>query len=577
MYRKEELPREGKTEIPREWKAKFPGEWKIKFPTLVRPDNSTLSVYNPLDYVAKTCNSKGDSMVKQKMYLKIKALKKRGYSNSRIARDLKIDRKTVRKYMKMDDTDFREYLRTQQDLEKLFFTFTPEILAVYKKNDFIRLPMASVYDYLEEKYGKLPATEKSFRNYIHYLENNSILIINENVRMYKQVPELPYGKQLQIDFGEYKCKCGLKLYIFAAVLSSSRYKYIRFQDKPFTTLALIDHLLDCFLYIEGMPEEIVIDQDSIMVVSENYGDIIFTKEFKAFIQEMNLKMYVCRKADPETKGKIENVIKFVKTNFLACRTFESLEEANERLMTWLTRRGNGKISQATKKIPAIVFEEEKKKLRPVRNSIFRKDSHIGREERLVDEKCLISVSGSHYSVPQKYRNKKVEIYRTEKELYLFDIITNAEIGCHQLSIIPGQKVIAREHYRQTEKKARELKDEVLKLFGLERWRLFMIENFKTFPRYTRDQCIQALKHFKKGADEAFLDHALKFCLASKTFSIKDLIDTYDYYKSFDEEDENVPSRSTAKCLGVSEEKKKVCVATRELSIYEDAIKQEAAV
>ncbi|GAH98183.1 unnamed protein product, partial [marine sediment metagenome] len=36
-----------------------------------------------------------------------------------------------------------------------------------------------------------------------------------------------------------------------------------------------------------------------MVVSENAGDIIYTDDFKYFIEEQKLRMYVCRAADPE--------------------------------------------------------------------------------------------------------------------------------------------------------------------------------------------------------------------------------------------------------------------------------------
>ena len=75
------------------------------------------------------------------------------------------------------------------------------------------------------------------------------------------MPELPYGKQMQIDFGLYKTRSGLHLYIFAAVLSSSRYKYIAFQAHPFTVMDLIFHLLDCFDYFGGITEQLVIDQD----------------------------------------------------------------------------------------------------------------------------------------------------------------------------------------------------------------------------------------------------------------------------------------------------------------------------
>ena len=83
-----------------------------------------------------------------------------------------------------------------------------------------------------------------------------------------------------------------------------QYKYISLQDKPFTALDLIYYLIDCFDYIGGMPQELVIDQDSIMVASENAGDIIYIEKFSSFIEDMELEIYVCRKAYPQSKGKM---------------------------------------------------------------------------------------------------------------------------------------------------------------------------------------------------------------------------------------------------------------------------------
>ncbi|MDP6736530.1 MAG: hypothetical protein QF732_08535, partial [Nitrospinaceae bacterium] len=51
---------------------------------------------------------------------------------------------------------------------------------------------------------------------------------------------------------------------------------------------------------------------------------VYTEAFAAFIEEMGLHMYVCRKADPETKGKVESTIKYVKRNFLKIRDFECI-------------------------------------------------------------------------------------------------------------------------------------------------------------------------------------------------------------------------------------------------------------
>ena len=108
---------------------------------------------------------------------------------------------------------------------------------------------------------------------------------------------------------------------------------------------------------------------------------------------MGLKIHTCRKSDPESKGKIENVIKFVKNNFLSVRDFNSIQEAQNSLGGWLVRRANGKLSQATKRIPAMDFEEEKKHLNPLKNSIFKHSSLLARDERSVNDKSFISFDG----------------------------------------------------------------------------------------------------------------------------------------------------------------------------------------
>ena len=295
-------------------------------------------------------------------------LKIQGHSRLSVSQELGIDRKTVSKYWSMSEEKYRASRRCYLYTEKSFEEYHGDVLEIYRAIEFEKLPMSSVYDYLEELYGELPATEKSLRNYIHHLHGTNQLEFSVQQRCYQQVELLPYGKQLQMDFGEYTTRSGYKLYIFGAVLSASRHKYVAFQDHPFTTVDVIDHLIACFDFLGGMPEEIVIDQDSVMVVSENHGDIIYTEQFGSFVEEMKLRMYVCRKADPESKGKIENVIKFVKYNFLASRDFTEVEQANVSVGKWLRRRANGKISQATKRIPAEMFEEEKLHLRRLLNT-----------------------------------------------------------------------------------------------------------------------------------------------------------------------------------------------------------------
>jgi hypothetical protein len=519
-------------------------------------------------------------MIREKMYEKIQTFKRLGYSRSEIASELEIDPKTAARYYAMDERDFRSYQREQMFRDKVLEEYEQDILKVYENNEFKKLNVSSVYDYLEERYGTLPGNEQTLRNYISYLIQTDTLKLDENTRTYTKVPELPYGKQMQLDFGQYRCKSRLVLYIFAALLSASRYKYVVFQDHPFKTVEVISHLLNCFDYFGGVTEEMVIDQDNLMVVSENFGDIIYTDQFKHFVEEQEIRMYVCRKADPETKGKIENLIKYVKNNFLGTRDFQSAEDANESVLSWLKRRANGKISQATKKIPALLISCERESLKPLRNSIFRKDSLIGREKRNVNEKACISVDACGYQLPCKYRNKTVEIYAAKHKLFVFDLYTQEEIVEYELSPIPGKVICKREFRREKEKTVKELKDFAADMFDEENWKRFTERNFKTFPRYVRDQCLEAKRYFlEKDIDLDILDRALLFCMENDTLSFSNLNDTYSYFKR--EHDGSKETWQEIQTM-VQEEyqgsHEPLEVNERDLSVYKELIgKEEKAV
>ena len=511
-------------------------------------------------------------MIKKKMYKRIKAYKRRGYTREEIVSELEIDPKTVTKYCRMDEKEFQSYRSEKMFRDKVLDRYEKDILEIYEKNEFAKLNMSSVYDYLEERYGELPGNEKTLRNFISYLIEIKKLTLNMNIRTYRKVPELPFGRQMQLDFGRHTCRSGLKLFIFAAVLSASRYKYKIFQDHPFKTREVIDHLLSCFDYFGGVPEELVIDQDSLMVVSENHGDIIYTDDFKYFTQEQEIKMYVCRKADPETKGKIESLIKYGKYNFFNTRDFLSLDEANKSVLKWLKRRANGKISQATKQIPAVVIEIEREALRPVRNSIFRKESLLGREDRTVNEKACIAVDTCLYQLPAKYRNKTVEVYITKHKLFVFDLYTGEEIIEYDLSLIPRKKICKREFKREKGKTVKELKEYVTDMFDGENWKKFAGKNYKAFPRYVRDQCIEAKRYFSaKDIDIVILDKALEYCLENNTPSFSNLNDTYVYFKREKDRPKDISQEIQIMAQGYHGDHEPLNINTRDLSVYKEII------
>src|SRR5699024_3947482 len=120
--------------------------------------------------------------------------------------------------------------------------------------------------------------ESTVRMYVRELRREYDIKKEQRPRSYEAVPELPMGKQMEVDFGQTEQLTPngkrVKLYVIAFVLSHSRLKYKEWLDRPFTTRDVIRTHENAFRYFEGIPAEVVYDQDALLLVSENSGDLI---------------------------------------------------------------------------------------------------------------------------------------------------------------------------------------------------------------------------------------------------------------------------------------------------------------
>jgi hypothetical protein len=146
-------------------------------------------------------------------------------------------------------------------------------------------------------------------------------------------------------------------------MSHSRKKFVNFQDHPYTAQDFIEAHDLAFRYFGGRTLEIVYDQDRVMMVAENAGDLIFTGTFESYYKYAGFSIFLCKGNDPESKGKIESAVKYVKRNFLACRIYIGISTLNSDGLSWLERTANAKIHETTKMIPNVVFAEEIKYLK----------------------------------------------------------------------------------------------------------------------------------------------------------------------------------------------------------------------
>src|SRR6195952_996439 len=311
-------------------------------------------------------------LTKLMMYHEIHRMSREGLTVSQICRTVLLNWRTVKNYLSMSERDFDVFVERQSDRKKELLPYETFIKSRLEK--YPDTSSAQMHDWLKEQFHDLPlVSAKTVFNYVIWIRQHYRIPKTNIIRDYEVVEELPYAKQAQADFGEYNLRDNegkrIKVFFFTIVLSRSRYKYIWFVDKYFTSELAIDAHEKAFAFFGGIPDEIVYDQDKVFLVSENKGDLILTEGFRAYTRERPFRLHFCRKSDPESKGKIENVVKYTKQNFLYNRPFCDIDTLNQEAVAWLYRTANQMPHNGTKKEPYAQWNIERPFLQPYTASI----------------------------------------------------------------------------------------------------------------------------------------------------------------------------------------------------------------
>jgi transposase len=428
------------------------------------------------------------------IYKEIHRLRNEGFSNSAIARKLNISRNRVIEYGKMTPDEFYSFVSTLQNRSKKLDPFRDNILEWLKEHP--DLSGAQIHDWLQEKLSVNSVTEGTVRNYVNELREAYHIPKVLTEREFGTVPELPMGKQIQVDFGQQRVPTTdgkyKRLYFIGFVLAHSRYKYVEWLDRPFRAADLIRTHENAFRYFEGMSEEIVYDQDRLLAVSENAGDLIMTLEFTKYQQKRNFKIYLCRKSDPQSKGKIEQVVKYVKNNFAKNRMFDNLIDWQDASMRWLKRTGNYKVHHNTKKRPVEVYALEKQHLQKVSGTYIFEDIFGSSITRTIHKDNVIRFNGNRYSVPLgTYRKNAPNIAYVESdtEFLYIRLHQNGQIlAKHKIAEGRGQIISDPSHRKRNHTKRDLLIQQIEDMLVDKESAKWLIETLaERYPRHLVDQ------------------------------------------------------------------------------------------
>lgn len=457
------------------------------------------------------------------MWYKVRELKDLGLSKSRISRVLGCDRATVRKYLEMDEDEFHKRIEQGRNLPKKLSDYLGYVKGELGSKPY--LSAAQIEDRLKEHYPDLPQVHsKTVYNFVQLVRRQYGIVKpkGEGHRDFEQLPAVPYGKQAQVDFGEYNMQTPRggrkKVYFFVMVLSRSRYKFVYFQDTPFTTQnAIYAHML-AFEHFQGIPQEILYDQDSVFIHDENLGDYLFTHDFGAFVQGQPFEAVFCRKVDPQSKGKVENVVGYVKKNFLRGRIYDNPHLINQEALTWLSRTANAKVHGTTHKVPAAEWETEKQYLHVLKEKAAKPDS--GLITYNVRKDNTVAYRGNFYTLPLgTYQGRKTTILLSEAEgqlqLYAMD---KSLLAIHPVACGKGELVRNSDHGRDKSNSSVQHHQKVYLLLGSDEKASMYLELLrKDKPRYYHDNLRAIIKGTQDIPGE-FIRQSLTFCLENGLYN-----------------------------------------------------------
>ncbi|WP_373297856.1 IS21 family transposase [Alishewanella longhuensis] len=299
-------------------------------------------------------------MITKEELMKIQILHQQGLSQRAIAKQLGISRNTVKRYLRAKiDTPVYSAREKGRSLLDPFKSFLHSRIAQAKP---VHL-----------------SGEVLFRELKELGYTGSLSLLRQYLFQYRGKPtpepvvrfETEVGKQMQVDWGQMR---GGKapIHAFIAVLGYSRAMMVVFTDNMrYDTLELCHRLT--FDYFQGIPREVWYDNMKTVVVERDaYGEGAhkLNQAFYQFAKSMGFIPKLCHTYRPQTKGKVERMVRYVRDNFfrplntklMALGQILDINTANEQVVLWLDTVAHQRIHDTTKQKPAERLVEERKVL-----------------------------------------------------------------------------------------------------------------------------------------------------------------------------------------------------------------------
>jgi transposase len=366
-------------------------------PSAATPPAATVSGDNPEAEVG---------VIAMQQWRAIQERRAAGMSVSGIARELDLDRKTVRVALKR--TAWQPYRREAP---------APTLLDAHRAWLLERAPQVHysariLYQELSRERGFTGCYE-TVKIAVRPLRSEAALA-GLTQRRFETAP----GEQAQCDWGQVKVPlAGVRtcLHVFVMTLGYSRRGFaMGFEGERMPDLLAAHEA--AFAYFGGRCEQLLYDRMRTVVLGagkDSAGKPRLNSTFAAFAAHWGFTVRLCQPYRAQTKGKVESGVKYVKRNFIPGRAFRDLEDFNAQLFAWQREIADQRVHGTTHVQPIVRFAEEAAHLVPTATQPSFLAAMV--RERVVADDWLISIDSNRYSVPYRLIGQTVQVVREAEQ------------------------------------------------------------------------------------------------------------------------------------------------------------------
>jgi len=243
------------------------------------------------------------------------------------------------------------------------------------------------------------------------------------------------GDMLAFDWGEIG-----PLFVFCAVMAWSRVRFVYFADN-LGAASTMTALARCFEYLGAVPRTALTDRMGCLKGGTVAGLVIPTPAYVRFATHYGFRPDFCEGADPESKGLVENLVGYVKSDLMVAEelSVSDLAGANAKGLSWC----NEVNAVVHSEICAVPFErlEKERELMGVLPSLR---AQIGKlVVRKVDRLSCVRFGSARYSVPNVHIGRQVELVAQDGRVLV--VFLGEIVATHDL-VAPGETSVLDEHY-----------------------------------------------------------------------------------------------------------------------------------